>query len=228
MKFAGTVQSPDVSGRLNVSRGTVNYLQTRFKVISATADFVRPGTIIPMIRLNSEAQLSLTKVNMSVSGPLSAMEVHLSSEPAMSQQELVSLLTLRGSYAQATPGSVRDNGLGRDEVLGLLNTGLQMRFMAEAEAAFRDAFGLDEFRLIRGTLSDSDSRSSSRSTDREVYNLEISKYVSDRLYLSYNMGLDHREYTASFRYDLSRRVSLTGSIDEQNRRKLGIETRFTF
>lgn len=226
VKFAGTTLFPDVSGRLNVSRGTVNYLQTRFKVISATADFVRPGTLIPVIKLNSETQMELTKVNMAVNGPLNAMEVHLSSQPSMSQQELVSLLTLRGSYAQGTTG--RDNGLGRDEVLGLLNTGLQMRFMAEAEAAFRNAFGLDEFRLIRGTLSDSDSKSGRTGSDREVYNLEISKYVTDRLYLSYNMGLDHQEYTASFRYDLSRRVSLTGSIDEQNRRKIGIETRFYF
>lgn len=228
IKLAGTTLAPDVSGRLTAVRGSVDYLQTRFKVLSATADFVRPRTLIPIIHLNSETRLELTKVSMTVNGPLDAMEVHLSSQPSMSQKELVSLLTLRGSYAQGGADGGRD-GLGREEVLGLLNTGLQMRFMAEAEAAFRNAFGLDEFRLIRGTMSEADSKSDrAGDSDREVYNLEVSKYVTDRLYLSYNMGLDHKEYTASFRYDLNRVVSFTGSVDEQNRRKVGIETRFYF
>jgi hypothetical protein len=63
----------------------------------------------------------------------------------------MSLLTLRSRYAdrQSMAGGSRDSGLGRDELLSLLDAGLQMTFVAEAESAFRNSFGLDEFRLAR-------------------------------------------------------------------------------
>ncbi len=247
-KFTGSTKAPAASGRFTAVRGTVSYLRTQFRVISASADFTQFSSFLPVIRLNADTKLEYTRVNLAVNGPVNDLDINLSSEPAMSQQQILSLLTLRNRYAdrQSVAGGSHDTGLGRDELLSLLDAGLQMTFVAEAESAFRNSFGLDEFRLVRSTLpSETSTRlngtltggSSSGTTstagtavadDRQVYNVEIGKYITDRLYLSYTVGLDHQATSAYFRYDLNRRLSVTGAIDEYSRRRVGVEARFTF
>lgn len=237
VKLAGTTKRPDVSGRVEATRGTVSYLRTQFKIAEARADFTQFGSFEPVLTLNADTRLERTSVNLRVNGPISAMDIKLTSEPAMSQQEILSLLTLRSSYfdKQKTGDSdARDTGLSRDEVVSLLDAGLQMRFVSELEESFRKAFGLDGFKLIKGPLSDSlsgisDSKTDRESVgDREVYNVEISKYITDRIMLSYTFGIDNKEYNAAFRYDISKRISLTGAVDELNRYRIGVETRFRF
>lgn len=234
VKFGGTTQEPDISGRIHVVRGTVSYLRTSFKVKEGSAEFTRFGSFEPVIKLSAQAQLEQTSINLTVNGPISTMNINLTSEPSMSQQEILSLLTLRSSYFEKQNATNnRDTGLGRDEIVSLLNAGLQMRFLSEVEGAFRDAFGLDEFKLVRGTLSSDSTSANSKSNQesysgQEVYNLEISKYITDRLMLSYTMGLDHNGHSMAARYDLNRHTSITGGIDEDNHSRFGIETRFRF
>jgi translocation and assembly module TamB len=222
VKFSGSTQAPSVAGRINAVRGSVSYFRTQFNVTDGALEFTQFRSLIPVVKLNAETNLENTKVLLAVYGPADAIEFKLNSEPAMSQQEILSLLTLRSHYYDKNTASA---GIGRDELKGLLDVGLKMRFISEAESVVRDYLGLDDFRLVRGTLV---ADSTNSSVDREVYNLEISKYVTERLMLSYTMGVYHKEHSASFRYDLSRRFSITGSQDEQDRRQIGIETRFKF
>lgn len=227
VKFGGTTQHPDTSGRFNAVRGTVSYLRTSFKIKDAAAEFTQVGSFMPVIRLNASTRLEKTTIDLAITGPAQEMEMKLTSEPEMSQQEILSLLTLRSHYFDNKGSGAGDSGLGRDEIVGLLDAGLQMRFIAEMEGAFRKAFGVDEFRVVRGTLS-SDETDKDNTIDREVYNLEVGKYVTDRLMLSYTMGVDHDERSMGFRYDLSHRFSVTGSRDNKDRNMFGLEARFTF
>lgn len=233
IKFEGSTKRPNPSGQITAIRGTVSYLRTQFKIKDASAEFIQFGTFEPIIRLNAATKLQSTTINLSLSGPVSAMDMQLSSEPAMSQQEILSLLTLRSRYFDKQNSSAAgENGFGRDEIISFLDAGLQMRFVSEVENAFRDAFGLDDFRVVRDTLwGDSRQKSSSskdESTNREVYNIEMGKYVTDRLMLNYTTGIDYDQHSFGFRYDLNRKISLTGSVDDQNDKRIGIETRFRF
>jgi translocation and assembly module TamB len=111
-QFAGSTAAPRTSGSFAVVRGTVNYLRTQFKVDVGRADFVRHRSFLPVIKLSAETKLEYTRVKMAVNGPLEELEIHLSSEPAMNQQQILSLLTLRNRYAdkQSAGGSSRDTG----------------------------------------------------------------------------------------------------------------------
>lgn len=235
VKFTGSVKRPIPSGRITAIRGTVSYLRTQFKIKEGSADFIQFGSFMPVVKLNASTKLQDTVVNLNIYGPASTMEFQLNSEPAMSQQEILSLLTLRSRYfeKQGNGSSGSSSGLGRDEIVSFLDAGLQMRFISEVEGAFREALGLDDFRVVRDTLwSDSGSKKSSDDRDnsvgREVYNLEVGKYITDRLMLNYTMGVDHDQHSFGFRYDLNRRISLTGMADNKNTSRIGIETRFRF
>jgi len=233
IKVTGSSQNPTVTGGLKAVRGSVSYLRTPFRVRYGTVRFLHEGSMEPTVKLVAEASLSQTKILLNVDGSVQQMDIRLTSEPVMNQQEILSLLTLRSRYTDQanTQGAVRDSGLGRNEVVGLMSTGLQMAFMNEMEASFRNVFGLDEFRFIEGSPTENANRagtSSSSNFNKQVYSVEFGKYVTDRLFISYTMGVGHGESNAAFRYDITRRISLTGTVDDQNRKWIGLEARFAF
>ena len=228
--FGGSVKEPSVTGRIGVVRGTVSYLGTQFKVTEGRADFTQVASFEPVLRLSAQARLLQTIVNLSVNGPVRSMEFALSSEPAMSQQQIISLLTLRSRYFEKQNGG---SGLGKEEFSTILDAGLQARFVGEVEGQFRNALGLDEFRIVRDTSSDIvkknyNDREEFATVTREVYNLEVGKYVSDKLLFNYTLGLDYKKSEWAFRYDLNRNLSFNGSVDDQHRTWFGLESRYRF
>lgn len=230
-KFAGSTLEPDVSGSIAAVRGTVNYLGTQFKVTEASADFKKFASFEPIVKLSAQTSLQQIEVSLNVNGPVSAMQFSLTSEPAMRQQEILSLLTLRSHYADKQNSA--NSGMGRDAMVSVLGAGLQMQFMSQVEGNFRSALGLDEFRVVKDTTSNSikksySDREESTTVSQEVYNIEMSKYLTDKLLLSYTIGVDHNKSDLALRYSLSKRTSVNASIDEQKRTWFGLETRFRF
>jgi translocation and assembly module TamB len=232
VKLGGSTMEPDISGHIVAIRGTVSYLRTPFKIEEASVEFRQfAGSFEPVIKLKAQTSLQQTVVNLNINGPIGAMEFKLTSEPAMNQQEILSLLTLRSRYFDKQNNG--NNSLGRDELVGALDAGLQMRFISGIEGNLRDALGLDEFSFVRDTNSTiikktNSSKNENSTINQEVYNLVMSKYVTDKLMVSYTVGVDHDKSELAFRYGLNRRISLTGSIDDANQTWLGAEARFRF
>jgi translocation and assembly module TamB len=139
-------------------------------------------------------------------------------------------LTLRGGdFSKANSGN--DSVLGRDALVNLLDAGLQMRFIAEVENTMQNALGVDEFRFVKSSIFDSYSQKTSKdNSDSEFkgYNLEIGKYLTDKLLLSYTWDLDQSKNSVSLRYDLNKRLSVGGTFGGVNNGLYIIETRINF
>ncbi|MCE5286573.1 MAG: translocation/assembly module TamB domain-containing protein [Pelosinus sp.] len=228
VNFAGSTKNPTAFGHIRAVRGTVNYLRTPFKINEGSMEFAKFTTLEPVIKLKAQAKLEQTVVDLSVNGPFSALDLQLKSDPPMRQSEILSLLTLRSHFFEnQRNGAASSSGLGREEAMSLLDAGLQMTFVSEVEGAFRNTFGLDEFQLKRDFF-DVDATTNVNRQQQEGYSVEIGKYINDRLMLTHLIGLDHYEYKTAFRYDFSRHMSITGSIDYRSNKYIGIETRFRF
>jgi len=228
VKFAGSTLVPNVSGGMVATRGTINYLGTRFKITEGSVQFKEFASFEPTIKLKAETKIQQREVNLTVNGPMREMQFDLTSEPAMNQQEIISLLTLRSNYVEGN-----NSGIGRDEVVSIVGAGLQLQFISEVEDKFRTVLGLDEFRLVKDTTSTIIKKSysdheESTTVSQEVYNIEMSKYLTDKILVSYTMGLDHDKSDLALRYTLNRHTSLTASVDEQQRTWFGFETRYRF
>lgn len=219
--FTGSTLHPKTSGEIHSTRGTISYLKTPFKVREGTAYFNQVGSLLPSVHVDADTRLSRTKVYLNVDGPVEMMKFRLTSDPAMNEQEILSLLTLRSRY------NSKDNsnsGIGQDELTSMLNIGLQMSFLSEFENIVRKAIGVDEFSVVRDTLSSTDSSS----LNREVYNVEIGKYINDKTLLKYTAGVDYQSYKFGVRYDFNNRLSLTSDIDKNHDATIGIEARIKF
>lgn len=217
--FGGTARHPRPSGTISVLRGTVSYLKTTFKVREGEAYFNQVDSFLPSVVLHADTKLTRAKVYLSVEGPVNQMAVHLTSSPEMSETEILQLLTLRSAY--------RSGQQSQSEFNSFLDVGLQMSFLSEAEGAVRNLLNLDLFNIARDT-----SQNTQKSTDngaREVYNVEMGKYISDKVMVRYVQGLggsQTRRY--GVQYDFNDRMSLTVEHDQNNAYRFGVEARFSF
>lgn len=236
LHLGGSVRDPRISGKINFARGSLEYIGSRFRIQEGYVDFPR-RRLEPQVHLEAYANLSQTKVLLNIDGPASKMDLKLSSIPALSPQEIRTVLAFRPRSGDVMiPGGINSDALAREEMQALLTSGLRMQMFGEFENTFRNAFGLDDFRLVsgsrttyRGPVSFGPAVAGGKPASlQEVYNLEFSKYIGDHVEVSYSMGLNRSEFLASIRYDLTQKFSLNASVDERNSPRLGLEYRIRF
>ena len=226
VNIGGSTRWPKVTGTVNAIRGNINYLRTVFRIREASAIFNQVGTFMPSLHLDASTKIDRTNISLKIDGPVGANNFTLSSSPEMSQQEILSLLTLRSRYFnKINTGS--ENGQNNNELSTLIGLGFQVGVLSGVENEIRKGLGLDEFQLVRDTISEK-SDSGTNNTNQEIYNLEFGKYISDKVLVKYIMGVDYEHYAIGFRYDFNNSFSITADIDQDSKTKVGLEKRFKF
>ncbi len=217
--FGGTTRHPQTYGSIAVQRGgTVNYLKTVFKIREGVATFNQVDSFLPSLNFVADTRLTQARVRLELRGPLDNIEFHLTSEPKMSQTQIIQLLTLRNAYK---------NGQTNLDAGDLLAVGLQMSLLSEVEDVVRNLFFLDSFTIARGSGSIS-TKELSEEHDRDEYNVEMGKFVSDKVMLKYTRGIGASSVNRyGVQYDANDRYSLTLENESGNVR-FGVEARISF
>ncbi|MBO6236373.1 MAG: translocation/assembly module TamB domain-containing protein [Schwartzia sp.] len=219
--FTGTTRHPKQSGTISVRRGRIQYLQTQFRVTEGEAYFNQVDSFLPSITFRASARMNRTRIMLGIDGPVQQMKFTLTSSPEMSQQEIIRMLTLRGASLQ---GGNADSAEAQRNAL--LLAGLQMSVLGEVQEAIRDLLQLDELVLSTGTFEKGE-KGADKSTI-EAYNVQIGKYVTDKVMLRYTQSLSEDMRRYSIRYDFTDRFSMFVARDEKNSNWFGFEARIKF
>ncbi|WP_041914438.1 translocation/assembly module TamB domain-containing protein [Selenomonas ruminantium] len=218
----GIMSHPKMSGSLQVKRGgTINYLKTEFKIREGKATFNQVASFMPSIYFFADTKLSQAKVFLSVKGPLGAAEMKLTSNPEMSQTQIIQLLTLRDAYK---------NGQSTMDMGDLLAVGLQMSFLSEVEGIMRQYLYLDKFSISRGSGSAFDNHAAEKENRENKYDFNVSmgKYITDKVMLRYTHGFGGDNINRyGVQYDINDRWGVTVER-ESNKYIFGVEARVTF
>jgi len=232
LHIMGSTRYTNVDGSLVATKGTVSYLRTPFKIRRATAGFPTPGSVLPTINLDSYTKFGRYNVNMQIEGPLEQMELHLTSDPPLSQQELFRMLTLK-SYSTGT--STGGNGLETQDLQALLDVGIEMTFLRDVETLFKEDLNLDQFRVYSGNTAtgigfEINAKDSSEFTkeEKEQYNVLASKYVTDNILVGYATSLDGQYHDTFTQYELNKNININFAIDEENKKWYGVEYHISF
>ena len=232
MHIAGSTVFPVVDGSIKADRGTVTYLRTPFKIRNASVGWALPGTFLPNVTLESEARFSRYDIFMRINGPIETMDLQLSSNPPLSENTIIRMLTLQ-----------RDTSGGEDvtgeDLQNLMTAGLQMAVLGDVEMLVKQTLGLDQFRIYMGKVRsgigfESMSNSSQELTaeERNQYNLLVSKYLTNNFMIGYTTSFDGIDRSIFGQYDISRHFNLTysRSYDLSNEPEdwYGVEYRVTF
>lgn len=218
----GTTRHPDSSGKLTANRGTINVLKTIFNIEKGDIVFNQVDSFFPSIDFLAVTRLDRTRVFASLKGPVDKdLTPKLYSEPAMNESEIIKLLAFRTDY--------KDNSgeLTSSDLASLATVGIQMSFLNEIEGNLRNVLDLDLLRISRNTLSDSD-RKRFATDDNEVYNVEIGKYLSNKVLLKYTQGINYDYNNVGLQYYINNNLDFSSSVDNDGAFNVKVEMQWNF
>ena len=217
----GLVSKPLMSGKVDVEQGVVKYLTNNFTITEGNAIFGGvPDSFLPTLNLKGQAKVGQYKVNMGLTGPIGNFRFRLRSEPALSDSQIVTLLTFHRD-SKNTGNSGDENQTG-----ALFNAGLQMVFNGAVQNFLQNSFGLDLFTVTTSLDTYFDSKSANEKD--EYYHIKIGKYLFDRFMLTATMGVNNSQKSFGFRYDLRSRWGITAWYNTETKAYVGAEYQFKF
>lgn len=223
VKFQGTTRRPDPSGVITAENGSINVLKTIFKIQEGTLTFNQIGSFMPYIDFLAITRLDRTRVFAEVKGVLSEdIEPRLFSDPPMSQAEIIKLLAFRTGQSSGSTDEITE-----EDLASFASIGLQMTFLNELEGTMRNVLNLDEFRISRDTLSDSSKRRYDIE-DGEVYNIEMGKYLSDKVMLKYTKGINYDLDRVGLQYYINNNIGLLGEVEDGGQYNIKVEMQWKF
>ena len=152
----GTLADPKLSGEVRSDGGSVDLFGTVFTVVEGRATFSEGMGLTPLVTARAQGQIGDTRVFVDASGPLSNPSIVWSSEPPMSQSDILALVF--GATGEAgTPTGFAGQALGR-------------LLIGSVTSAIQRALHLDELSLSYDT--------------QNPVTLRIGKFLSAKFYLT--------------------------------------------
>ena len=214
LDIKGTLGSPSLTGRVEVSEGTLLFQGKRYDITRGTINFVDPLRIDPVVNIQAESDLRDYRVILIVAGQGDKVRVELRSDPPLPQLELISLVAggktreeLQEAGATSLPTSEElFQGGAASVMVDLLRSRLGNRL---------GLLGLDRVR-IDPYLVGAGNKSA-----------QITLSVTRDLSVTYSQDLSsNQQRVIQVEYFLSKNLSLVASREENNETTaLGLDVR---
>ena len=94
LRVVGALSSPSLLGRMNVSRGQINFHGSRYRINRGEIDFVNPFRIEPVLDFEFETRIRAIDIGLILSGPARRLNVSYRSDPPLSFADLVNLVAV--------------------------------------------------------------------------------------------------------------------------------------
>lgn len=103
MRVTGTTGNPNVSGRIQVVRGTFSFAGRRLDLAESSVITFRGPLLNPDLNITASTTVQTTTVNLNVSGTAQKPQIAFTSSPSLAQDEVLSLLLFGGPVSSLTP-----------------------------------------------------------------------------------------------------------------------------
>lgn len=122
LKISGTLARPILGGRAQVTEGEVIFRRKSFEVKRGVVDFINPYKIEPNLDIVAEADIRQWQVSLSLSGPPDQLVFKLNSNPAESENDILSLILLGRTGSELAKGEGGGNQTTRQMLASLVAT----------------------------------------------------------------------------------------------------------
>lgn len=89
----GTANSPHLVGSMDIQRGQFNFNNRQFTIQSGSVQFQNPDSNVPNYDLRAETEIAEYRVSMRLQGGPGSQKIIYSSEPALSEKDIISLIS---------------------------------------------------------------------------------------------------------------------------------------
>ncbi|MBI5746014.1 MAG: translocation/assembly module TamB domain-containing protein [Nitrospirae bacterium] len=205
----GSVNRPVLLGRIDANDGSVFFRGNEFKVKSGTVDFLDPKATKPQFDFKINTKVRTYKIDTSLAGTLDRFDLQLSSNPPLSETDILALLTVGRTSTEFTQ---TQKNIGKEAAASLLVEEL-------VQEKVQGITGVDRFQV-------DPYYSGVKSSSGPKFTVE-KKLLDDRMSVTYASTLDPSvEELIQVEYRLAGNISLIGTRDEKG--LLGGDIRFRF
>ncbi|MCL6609563.1 MAG: translocation/assembly module TamB [Geminicoccaceae bacterium] len=205
VRARGTLAEPDVVGRIELRRGHLDLLGSRFALERGVIEF--DGAVPPLPRLDvlGTARKAEITARVGLRGRAPKFEVVLESDPPLPREEILARVLFGREMARITPwqGAVLANSIATLQGGGI-----------DALSPLRRAAGLDTLDVG----GDADTGGA----------LRAGKYVSERVFVEMQRGVTPESGRARVEVDLGNNVRGTTEIRETSRTGFALEWRYDY
>lgn len=220
--FGGSTLHPQPSGKFVVDTGSVKYLNTRFRILEGSAEFAIPNTFMPILKVKAETDLQNYRINFGLDGPVEEMKLTLSSSPHLTEQQIISLLTLKTTGAN-------NNGLTAEGAGALMTAGLEMALFGSMETTLQDHLGIDTINISTNYLDPYKMRAQGETHPAmNYYSLEVGKYILPNLMFTAGLGLNYDLSKFGLQYYMGQNYNMNTWITSDHNYYVGGQWRYRF
>ncbi len=193
LNLVGTLADPVVLGRVALTNGDVFFLNKRFAVQSGTIEFANPARTQPVLNLYVTTTIEQYDVTLKLVGPLNRLRTSYTSQPSLSQADIIHLLAFGNTNAEsaAAPASASTSA---ESVLASGVTG-------QLTGKLQSLTGISQLTV--------DPIAQNTQGDQGAV-VGIQERVSGSILFTYSTNVtDTQSQTASLKYDLTKQLSVT-------------------
>ena len=92
LNLRGTLESPGMTGRINITRGTLIFFGNKYTVNRGTISFFNATAIQPVLDIDLETSVKSVDVVLGVTGPIDNLKLSYRSDPPLKFDEIIALL----------------------------------------------------------------------------------------------------------------------------------------
>ncbi|MDT7604220.1 MAG: translocation and assembly module TamB, partial [Acidobacteriota bacterium] len=204
LQIRGSVNEPVISGRITVTRGTINFIRNqRYELARAIIDLPPQQELDPVLNIQAESEIRGYRVVVGITGPLSQPTANVRSEPSLPQADVVSLIT-RGDLSGSDESQTTLAQTGVGTAASLLTETL---INQPVQRATDKLFGLNRFEL--------DPLIAGRGGSSPTARLTVGRQINRNLSVTYstNVTSDQNQVFA-LEYRLSDRLSFVAQYQQ--------------
>jgi translocation and assembly module TamB len=211
LNVRGSLSRPVVLGRIGIEEGTADVGGTRFTTVAGSVDFLNPARTEPFFDITADTRKSGYQIHVIATGTPQQSDLHLTSEPALAETDILALLTV-GATGQAITAGVGTVLPPR------LSSFLSGRIAEEISRGVGGIVGLDRFD-VEPVIGHAQRAGGPKIT--------LGKDVSRDLAVTYSTIVGSaQEDLVTVEYRLTDRISILGIRDERG--DLGVDVKFSF
>jgi len=102
LRLRGTVTSPALLGRINVTHGDMVFFGNKYTISQAALTFSDPARIAPVLNVDIETKARGVTVTLTIAGPMNKLNLSYRSDPPLQFADIVALLATGRSPTSAT------------------------------------------------------------------------------------------------------------------------------
>ncbi len=192
LNVSGTLTNPNLTGRIESEAGSVRFRGQRYEITRGTIE-LPPGDAPALLNLTAEGEFSGFRVTIGFIGPIDDIDLTLVSEPQLSRDEIIGLITTGRTESGTLTTDPLRTGVGT--AASLLSSGIISR-------PTEQLLGISRFQI------DPVIRANANPAAR----LTVGQQISRNVYLSYSTNLaTEQDQTALAEYTISNRFSALAS-----------------